>query len=85
MLASAHDQIIMRADRGYWCLPEVDLGLPLTPAMYATVAAHVPAPTLAEAVLTDRRYGGVEACSAGIASEAVRVLSAFRSSRQAER
>ena len=45
MLACAHDQIIMRADRGYWCLPEVDLGLPLTPAMYATVAAHVPAPT----------------------------------------
>lgn len=40
MLASAHDQVIMREDRGYWCLPEVDLGLPLTPAMYATVAAR---------------------------------------------
>ena len=71
MLACAHDQIIMRADRGYWCLPEVDLGLPLTPAMYATVAAHLPGPTLAEAVLTGHRYGGVEACAAGIASEAV--------------
>ena len=67
MLACAHDQIIMRADRGYWCLPEVDLGLPLTPAMYATVAAHLPGPTLAEAVLTGHRYGGVEACAAGIA------------------
>ena len=55
MLACAHDQIIMRADRGYWCLPEVDLGLPLTPAMYATVAAHVPA--------ADGRRGGAHRSS----------------------
>ena len=52
MLATAHDQVVMREDRGYWCLPEVDLGLPLTPAMYATVAAHLPRATLAEATLT---------------------------------
>src|ERR1017187_9640538 len=26
MFASAHDFIVMRQDRGYWCLPEVDLG-----------------------------------------------------------
>jgi enoyl-CoA hydratase/carnithine racemase len=71
MLACAHDRVVMRADRGYWCLPEVDLGLPLTPAMYATVASHLPAATLAEAVLTGRRYGGAEACAAGIAAEAV--------------
>ncbi len=70
MLASAHDRIVMRADRGYWCLPEVDLGLPLTPAMYATVAAHLPRATLAEAVLTGRRYGGTAAVEAGIAAEA---------------
>lgn len=71
MLACAHDAIVMRADRGYWCLPEVDLGLPLTPAMYATVAAHLPRATLAEAILTGRRYGGPEAVAAGIAVEAV--------------
>ena len=71
MLACAHDRIVMRADRGYWCLPEVDLGLPLTPAMYATVAAHLPSATLAEAILTGRRYGGVDAVEAGIAAEAV--------------
>jgi enoyl-CoA hydratase/carnithine racemase len=29
MLATAHDFRVMRDDRGYWCLPEVDLGLPL--------------------------------------------------------
>lgn len=49
----------------------MDLGLPLTPAMYATVAAHLPSATLAEAILTGRRYGGVEAMEAGIAAEAV--------------
>jgi enoyl-CoA hydratase/carnithine racemase len=71
MLACAHDQIVMRADRGYWCLPEVDLGLPLTPAMYATVEAHLPRTTLAEATLTGRRYGGEDAVAAGIAAVAV--------------
>jgi enoyl-CoA hydratase/carnithine racemase len=69
MLACAHDAVVMRADRGYWCLPEVDLGLPLTPAMFATVAAHVPAATMAEASLTARRYSGPEAVAAGIATE----------------
>lgn len=71
MLACAHDVIVMREDRGYWCLPEVDLGLPLTPAMYATVAARLPKPALSDAVLTGRRYGGPEAVAAGIAIEAV--------------
>jgi enoyl-CoA hydratase/carnithine racemase len=36
MFASAHDLIVMRQDRGYWCLPEVDLGLSITPPLLAT-------------------------------------------------
>jgi enoyl-CoA hydratase/carnithine racemase len=71
MLVCAHDHVVMRTDRGYWCLPEVDLGLPLTPAMYATVAAHLSKSTVAEAALTGRRYGGEDAVAAGIANEAV--------------
>jgi enoyl-CoA hydratase/carnithine racemase len=66
MLTCAFDERIMRFDRGYWCLPEVDLGLPLTPAMYATVAARLPHATLHEAIVTGRRYGGGEALEAGI-------------------
>jgi len=69
MLATAHDYRIMRADRGYWCLPEVDLGLPLTPAMYAVVAAHLPRPALREAALTGKRYDGPAALAAGIVDE----------------
>ncbi len=38
LLAIAHDFAVMRADRGYWCMPEADLGLPLTPE-YVSLAA----------------------------------------------
>jgi Delta3-Delta2-enoyl-CoA isomerase len=67
MLATAHDVVVMREDRGYWCLPEVDLGLPLTPAMYRVVASHLPTATLRDALLTGRRFGGTDALDAGIA------------------
>jgi Delta3-Delta2-enoyl-CoA isomerase len=69
MLASAHDAIVMRDDRGYWCLPEVDLGLPLSPAMLAVVAAHVPEPALRDAALTGRRFDAADARTAGIVAE----------------
>jgi enoyl-CoA hydratase/carnithine racemase len=67
MLATAHDFTIMRSDRGYWCLPEVDLGLPLTPTMYAVVAARLSRSTLHEAIMTGKRYGAEAAIAAQIA------------------
>ncbi|MGA3147474.1 MAG: enoyl-CoA hydratase/isomerase family protein [Acidimicrobiales bacterium] len=69
MLASAHDIVIMREDRGFWCLPEVDLGLPLTATMFEVVAAHLPGAALRDSLLTGRRFPGPEALSAGIAHE----------------
>ena len=69
MLATAFDYRIMREDRGYWCLPEVDLGLPLTSEMYAGLAAHLPRPALADAALTGRRYSGPEALAIGIVTD----------------
>ena len=71
MLAASHDVTVMRSDRGYWCVPEVDLGLPFSPAMYAALATHVPKATLAEASLTGRRYTADEAVAAGIAVASV--------------
>ena len=71
MLASAHDRVVMRTGRGYWCLPEVDLGLPLTPEMFATLAARLPRPALSEATLTGRRFAAEDAVRWGIAHEAV--------------
>ena len=69
MLATAFDFRIMREDRGYWCLPEVDLGLPLTTEMYAVLAAHLPREALADAALTGRRYSGAEAHALGIVTD----------------
>lgn len=69
MLASAHDYVVMREDRGYWCLPEVDLGLPLTEAMFAVMAAKLPHATLRDAILTGRRYDAATALNAGIAHQ----------------
>ena len=37
MLATAHDWRVMRADRGFFCFPEVDIRLPFTPGMAALV------------------------------------------------
>jgi enoyl-CoA hydratase/carnithine racemase len=71
MLAAACDARVMREDRGWWCLPEADLGLPLTAAMYATVESALRRDTLIEAVTTGRRYTGPEAVAAGIARAAV--------------
>jgi Delta3-Delta2-enoyl-CoA isomerase len=70
MLATAHDFMIMRSERGYWCLPEVDLGLPLTPTMYAVVAARLSRSTLHEAIMTGKRYNAEDAIAAQIAHAA---------------
>jgi enoyl-CoA hydratase/carnithine racemase len=69
MLAATFDFTVMADGRGWWCLPEVDIGLPLSPAMVTALRSHVPAPALAEASLTGRRYTGAEALAAGIVSE----------------
>jgi enoyl-CoA hydratase/carnithine racemase len=71
MLALAHDFRVMRRDRGYFCLPEIDLatGQPLTDGMTALLAARLLPATLHEALVTGRRYGGPEALAAGIVSE----------------
>ena len=66
MLSATADVRLMRTGRGYWCLPEVDLGLPLTPPMTAAVTARLPATAAAEAMLTARRYGAEEALDRGI-------------------
>lgn len=66
MLAVAHDHLVMRADRGYFCVPEVDLGLPFTPGMAALLQARLSRVTAHEAMVTGRRYGGEDARAAGI-------------------
>ncbi len=42
ILASAMDFRFMRKDRGYFCIPEVDIKIPLSPSMIAVVRKAVP-------------------------------------------
>src|SRR5262249_3716458 len=69
LLAVAHDFAVMREDRGYWCMPEGDLGLPLTPEYLSLLTARLPGPTGHEALVTGRRYGGPDALAAGIVQQ----------------
>jgi enoyl-CoA hydratase/carnithine racemase len=71
MLALAHDQRVMRADRGFFCLPEVDIGIPFTHGMNALIAARLSPQAAHESMTTGRRYGGLDAQSAGIVEQAV--------------
>jgi enoyl-CoA hydratase/carnithine racemase len=66
MLALAADFRVMRADRGFFCLPEVDIHIPFTPGMAALIQARLSKKTAHEAMTTGRRYGGTDALSAGI-------------------
>ena len=71
MLTCGFDERIMREDRGYWCLPEVDLGLPFTPGMNELIRSRLPIAAAHEAMVTGRRYGGADAGAAGIVQHAV--------------
>ncbi|HUA41933.1 MAG TPA: enoyl-CoA hydratase/isomerase family protein [Streptosporangiaceae bacterium] len=69
LLAVAHDFAVMREDRGYWCMPEADLGLPLTAEYVRLLTARLPGRTIHEALVTGRRYGGPDALAAGIVQQ----------------
>jgi enoyl-CoA hydratase/carnithine racemase len=69
MLALAHDTRVMRVDRGFFCLPEVDIHIPFTPGMAALIQARLSKATAHEAMTTARRYGGTDALGAGIVDE----------------
>ena len=71
MLALAHDFRVMRADRGFFCLPEVDIKIPLAPGMRALIQSRFSPVVFRDLVLTGARVGGSEAKEKGIVDEAV--------------
>lgn len=70
MLALAHDFRVMRADRGFFCLPEIDLGMPLAAGMSELLRARLWGNTLRDLVLTGMRVGGNAAAERGIVDHA---------------
>ena len=71
MLALACDFRVMRTDRGFFCIPEIDLGLPLAPGMAALIHSKLPKIAAHEAIVTGKRYGGSDALERGIVHVAV--------------
>jgi Delta3-Delta2-enoyl-CoA isomerase len=69
MLALAHDFRVMRADRGFFCLPEVDIGLPFTPGMSALIRCKLDPAVSRDLMLTGRRVGGEEALALGVVDQ----------------
>ncbi len=66
MIALACDFRVMREDKGWFCLPEIDIGMPLPPPVMAMVSAKLSAATVRDAALTGKRFPSDEAAAAGI-------------------
>ena len=67
----AHDFRVMRADRGFFCLPEVDIKIPLAPGMRALIQSRFSPAVFRDLILTGARVGGSEAKEKGVVDEAV--------------
>ena len=70
MLALACDERVMREDRGYFCLPEVDINIPFVSGMSKLIQAKLTPAAAHKAMLSGHRFGGPEAVEWGIADEA---------------
>lgn len=66
MLALCHDVRVMREDRGFLCLPEIDLGMAFTPGMEALLASKLPQPALHRLAVLGQRWSGPQALAGGV-------------------
>ena len=57
----------MREDRGWFCISEVDVGVPIPQAMMGIMRGKLSPATARDALLTGKRYTAEEAVAAGIA------------------
>jgi enoyl-CoA hydratase/carnithine racemase len=71
MLALAHDWRIMRADRGYFCLPEADINIPFTPGMSALIQSRLTKQAATHTMIGAKRFGGEEAAGFRIVDAAI--------------
>lgn len=60
ILSCACDFRFMRSDRGFFCFPEVDLGIPFLPGMLAFVKKAIPQYKFNEMYLSGRKVGAPE-------------------------
>src|SRR5262249_58963415 len=70
-LVVAHDYKVMRSGRGYFCMPEIDMKVPLHPGMTAILQARLSKRTVHEVIATGRRYAAEDALAAQIVDHAL--------------
>ncbi|MBE1298631.1 MAG: enoyl-CoA hydratase/isomerase family protein [Alteromonadaceae bacterium] len=69
IMACACDFRFMRADKGFFCFPEVDLSIPFLPGMLAFIKKAIPAHRMNEMILTGRRLTGNDLAADNIAEQ----------------
>jgi enoyl-CoA hydratase/carnithine racemase len=69
MMALACDARVMRADRGFFCLPEVDIDMVFLPGMSALVADRLSPVAAHETMLTGGRLTAAESAALGIVDD----------------
>ncbi|MEM7341954.1 MAG: enoyl-CoA hydratase-related protein [Actinomycetota bacterium] len=71
MVSLAHDVRIMRADRGYLCANEIQIGLTVPEPEVALFRHKIPAPAFHETVMLAKRWTGPTAQAAGFVEATV--------------
>ena len=66
-IALGCDYRVMRADRGWFCISEVDVGVPIGPPMTNLLKSKVSPQVARDAILSGHRYTAEEAVAAGLA------------------
>eukprot|EP01097_Dermamoeba_algensis_P005606 TRINITY_DN3560_c0_g1_i1.p2 TRINITY_DN3560_c0_g1~~TRINITY_DN3560_c0_g1_i1.p2 ORF type:complete len:118 (+),score=23.57 TRINITY_DN3560_c0_g1_i1:438-791(+) len=61
----------MNAEKGFYCFPEVDLGLPISQYFLPLLHGRLSVQTLTKSVLTGKRWGGNEAQAVGIVDQSL--------------
>ena len=82
MLALAHDFRLMRDDRGFFCLPEIDIAVPFNDGMIALIQAKLNPSAALLSMTTAKRFGGIEAERVGIVDAAVTNASLLADAKQ---
>ena len=68
ILAATFDFRLMRADRGFFCYPEVDIKIPFSPIMQQIIKLLPDQQAVTELVFTGKRIGGEEALKMKVVS-----------------